>query len=509
MSGTLVRILVIILALGSICHAQTSKPVEPAKPQPSSTPQNACGCELPLPEELAIVNGVKIIPQNISAETQKRIQKLYETVIETRQRELDLQINSLLLRAEAKKRGVSTTKLLDLEIVSQTKEPSEADAQALFEKEKSRLGGTEFSRIKGEIISYLREQRQSELAGLFAKRLRSAAQMNLTGLAVSPPLSDADRARVFATVNGKTITSADIEKSLRPLIFQTQQQVYEWRLQEVNVQINDMLLAAEAQKKSLAPSALLNEVTTNVVAITDAEAQKFFEQNKERINGEFAGVKDQIVIYLKEQAQKKARAAFAQQLRAGASVKVFLIAPEPPIYEIAVDDQPARGNPNAKVTFIEFTDFECEACGKIVEVSDRLFAEYGDRVRFVVRDYPLTQHTFAFKAAEAAEAAREQGKYWEYAAILSRSRQALQIEKLKEYASNLRLDRPRFDAALDSGKFADQISRDLSDGVEVGVSATPTIFVNGKRSAILTYENLKAMIEEALKQAAPRAGQKP
>jgi protein-disulfide isomerase len=108
-------------------------------------------------------------------------------------------------------------------------------------------------------------------------------------------------------------------------------------------------------------------------------------------------------------------------------------------------------------------------------------------------------HANAFKAAEAAEAAREQDKYWEYTALLFRNQSALEVANLKQYATSLGLDRARFDAALDSGKFADKVRRDILDGDKVGVSGTPSLFVNGRRVNDRTYEGLKAAIEAALK----------
>jgi len=135
-------------------------------------------------------------------------------------------------------------------------------------------------------------------------------------------------------------------------------------------------------------------------------------------------------------------------------------------------------------------------------VLDRLLAEYGDRLRLVVRDFPLEMHAEARKAAEAAEAAREQGKYWDFAAILFRNQSALKPEQLKQYAQVIGLDRAKFDAALDTGKFAEKVERDMLDGQRVGISGTPTFFVNGRRAKEFTYEGLKAAIEAALK--APR-----
>jgi protein-disulfide isomerase len=125
--------------------------------------------------------------------------------------------------------------------------------------------------------------------------------------------------------------------------------------------------------------------------------------------------------------------------------------------------------------------------------------EFGDRVRLVMRDFPLSQHENARKAAEAAEAAREQGKYWEYAAVLFRNQSALGVDKLRQYATEVGLDRARFDAALDSGKFADKVQRDVIDGHKLGINGTPTLYINGKRVSDSSYESMKSAIEAALK----------
>jgi len=115
----------------------------------------------------------------------------------------------------------------------------------------------------------------------------------------------------------------------------------------------------------------------------------------------------------------------------------------------------------------------------------------------VARSYPLDQHKHAFKAAEAAEAAREQGKYWEYTALLFKNQKALEIDKLKEYASQLGLDRKKFDDALDSGKFTGAVKHDVAEGDKLGVDATPTVFINGKRVIDKTQDGLKSAIEAA------------
>jgi protein-disulfide isomerase len=156
------------------------------------------------------------------------------------------------------------------------------------------------------------------------------------------------------------------------------------------------------------------------------------------------------------------------------------------------------------VTIVEFTDFECPSCAFTQPILEEVVREYDGKVRLVARDFPLEQHAYAFKAAEAAEAAREQGKYWEYTALLFKNQKALTVDKLKEYATQLGLDRAKFDQALDSGKFASKVQRDLQDGIKIGVSSTPSVFVNGKRVKERTRESLKAAIEAALKDIAKR-----
>ncbi len=489
------------------------QPAAPARPQTAATTPAAstgaaddCGCEpAPLPAVVATVGAVKITPADFSPRTQAEIDQLKKEVVAARKNELNLQINSILLEAEAKKRGVTTTKLIEDEVIAKTVNPTDAEAQAYFNQNKARIEGQvgramQFEEVKQQIIEYLREERQQQRATQFAETLRAAYPVKVNVTQATPPATPAERARVFAVVNGRNLTSGDIEDSLRPLVYSVQQRIHQLRTRDIDLRINDMLLEQEAQKRGITSRALLEtEVGTKVPVVTEAQAQEFYNQNKDRLNGDFAQLKYQIIEYLQEQERNKLTAALADRLRRAAAVQTFLPAPAAPVYQIAVDDQPSKGNPNARVTVVEFTDFQCPSCAQAHPILERLAAEYGERVRFVVRDFPLAQHADARKAAEAAEAAREQGKYWEYAELLFRNQSALKVENLKQYATALGLDRAKFDAALDSGKFAEKVERDLLDGQKAGVAGTPTIFINGRRADDRTYEGLKALLDEALK----------
>lgn len=486
--------LLMMFVVGAPTTAQTSNSPSPA------VEVTDCGCEdKRLPDTLGVVNGVKITKQDLSPETRTRVEELQREVIDARKRELDLQIDSILLESEAKKRNVSTSQVLKDEVVAKVQEPTEAEAQSFYDQNKTRMQ-TEFKDAKADILKYLRYQRQQELARKLAERLRASAQLKVLDKPSAPPTSEADRTRLLAVVNGKQITAGDIETSLRPMILNVQEQVYALRKRDLELKINDTLLTQEAQKRQITSRALLDtEVSSKVPRVTEAQAQEFYNQNKERISGDFAQTKAQIIQYMQENREQEATLAFAQQLRRASVVQVNLNAPESPVFEISTEDQPIKGNAKASVTIVEFTDFQCPSCAQQHPVLDRIMSEFGNRVRLVVRDFPLSQHANAPKAAEAAEAAREQGKYWEYITVLFRNQSALQVDKLKQYASDLGLDRARFDAALDGGKFAEKVQRDVLEGDKLGVNGTPTLFINGKRVSDKSYEGLRATIEAALK----------
>jgi protein-disulfide isomerase len=458
-----------------------------------------CGCEIRLPSDvLALVGGVRISVEDVDERIKAQLDGLREQVIAARGRELDLQINSRLLDAEAGRRGVSATKLIDEVILAKVRAPTEAELQAFYEQNRQQIQA-EFKDVKGELAEYLLELRRREEAGRFAAELRAAAKVQVNVTEVGPPAGEAGRARMLAAVNGQSITAGDVEDALRPLVLRVQEQLYQLRQGELNLRINDTLLQQEAQRRRVTPAALLSaEIKARGRQVTEDDARKFYEENRARVSGDFAQVKAQIIEYLQSLEDRQVETAFAAELRRAASVQVFLTAPEPPVFTIAADDQPVKGDASAPVTVVEFTDFQCPSCAATQPVVARLLKEYAGKVRLVVRDFPLDKHADAFKAAEAAEAARAQGKYWEFAALLFQHQSALSVEKLKEYAARLGLDRKRFDAALDAGRFTDKVQRDLEDGRRLGVGGTPTLFVNGRRVTENSYESLKAAIEAAL-----------
>ena len=186
-----------------------------------------------------------------------------------------------------------------------------------------------------------------------------------------------------------------------------------------------------------------------------------------------------------------------------------------PVVQASADDDPSWGPADAPVTIIEFSDFQCPFCLRFWnQTLPQIKQEYQDKVRFVYRDFPLTGiHAWAQKAAEAAECADDQDKFWEYHDLIFANQNALSeqlntagldgvLATFKSYAADLGLDTAPFNDCLDSGKYTSEVQKDLQDGQSYGVTGTPAFFINGQLvSGAQPFANFKTVIDAALEEA--------
>ncbi len=352
--------------------------------------------------------------------------------------------------------------------------------------------------------AYLVGERQDQLSKALVARLRFTHKV-VMGVDVNTP--NLAPTAVLATVGVRSITLASLSERLKPIIYKLRLNSYFDQKPALDLIINDLCYWLKQTVRSVGPEEIVRkEVSDKVRPPTEAEITKFYEENKSRVKGEFDSVKNQIASYLQEQNRQRLEQDLSARLRKGADIRILLTGPEPPVQTISVDDDPSRGDANAPVTVVVFTDFQCPSCAATHPVIDDVLKSYGNSVRLVVRDFPLNRHANARKAAEAANAAHAQGKFFEYAALLFKRQNALDVGSLKKYATEVGLNRATFDAALDSGKYATEVTDDLKDGELYGVDSTPTIFVNGVSVSGLGADFLRAAIDRALTaaKAAPK-----
>lgn len=157
-----------------------------------------------------------------------------------------------------------------------------------------------------------------------------------------------------------------------------------------------------------------------------------------------------------------------------------------------------------KVTVVEFGDYQCPSCGQAHPVTKQLKEEYGDKITFVFRHFPLPMHQNAEAAAQTAEAAAAQGKFWEMNDKLFTTQSEWSdlgnpLDVFTRYASELGLDADRLRTEVEAKQYRDIIAADKADGTDLQVAGTPTFFVDGQQASRFDYNTLKGMIEDALK----------
>lgn len=472
---------------------------------PAATPAPVSGAVRPpaAPIQLVTINGQTITTNEFPAELRQQLDSLEDRIIETRKQILELQINTMLLEVEAKKRGISTHQLYELEVARRIPTPTAAQIKKFVDDNRSQFEGVDLATATPQISALMHDEMENRLADDLVSRLRKTNPVVMGVDINTPNLSDA---AVVATVAGQPLRAAVLNERLKPLIYDLRSAAYEAMRQKAEQMVDDLLLIAEANRRQIGPEQIIRtEISEKVRPPSEADVAKFYSENKARINGDLNSVRNQLVSYLQEEDRQRLEKQLSEKLRTGANIRWLITEPPQPVQLISVDDDPARGDLNASVTVVEFTDFQCPACAAMQPVLEEVLASYGNKVRFVVRDFPLAKHENARKAAEAANAAKAQGKFFEYASLLFKRQQALDVPSLKKYATELGLNRTRFDSELDRGIYADEVKHDMEDGEMYGIGSTPTIFINGIKLKVLSAEDLRAAIDRAAAAAAKTA----
>jgi protein-disulfide isomerase len=303
---------------------------------------------------------------------------------------------------------------------------------------------------------------------------------------------------VLATVNGQPLTEDEVRKSaadqFQALEREYQKNQHDLLENSLQTAIQDRLVEAEAKARGVSKDQLLAEIKP--ATVTDAEVAAFYEQNKAQIPRPKEEVAPQIKTYLEQQGQQKARQDFYSSLEKKYKVEIKM---EPERVEVAATG-PAQGPTTAPVTIVEFSDFQCPFCSRLIPTLDEVKKKYGDKIRLVFRQYPLPFHQNAQKAAEASLCANDQGKFWQMHDAMFGNQSALAVEQLKAKAAELGMNAEQFNKCLDSGQHVAAVAADQKDGSAVGVNGTPAMFINGRFiSGAVPIEKITSVIDDELR----------
>jgi protein-disulfide isomerase len=190
-----------------------------------------------------------------------------------------------------------------------------------------------------------------------------------------------------------------------------------------------------------------------------------------------------------------------QEIKALLKSRPAAAAGEPQNIVLNIDKAPFKGDKNAKLTLVEFSDYQCPFCARhVTQTLPQLEADYikTGKVKYVFYDFPLDFHKNAFKAAEAANCAGDQGKFWQMHDLLFQNQKALEANDINKYAKDLKLDMTKFDKCLSGGKYANEVKKDIEIGQKAGVKGTPSFFLG-----ITDPKDSNVKIVEVIKGAQP------
>jgi protein-disulfide isomerase len=300
---------------------------------------------------------------------------------------------------------------------------------------------------------------------------------------------------VVAIVDGKAVTRSDLERREGAKLLTAKDQYYKAQREALDALIDDALLEKQAQKENVTVQQLLEtHVTSKVKDPTEDQLEVYYEGVQ--TDQPFSAVRDKILESIRQHRIAKARKEYLNSLRNQANLEVLLASPS---VDVALGEAPTRGVQNAPVLVIEFADYECPYCQKIAPDLKRLQQDYAGKVLFAFKDFPLAMHKHAQKAAEAARCAGRQEKFWEYHDLLFQGSNALEIRQLKDYARELHLNQESFDKCLDSGETAATVKQDLEQGQKLGLSGTPSFFVNGHYfGGAASYSVIREIVDQQL-----------
>lgn len=318
----------------------------------------------------------------------------------------------------------------------------------------------------------------------------------LTLMLAGAVLYGGEKPRTAAAVGDAVITEEELNRAVGNRLMKIRTEEYNLRRNVLETLIEERLLAAEAARRKVTVDQLVTTEVDGRVATPAAEQiQLFYESSKQRFGGMTPEeAMEQISANMRAAAVAKRRAEFVASLRSASRVNVLLEPPRTVVEAVG----PSRGAPNAPVTIVEFSDFECQFCSRSVATIKKLEEKYGDKLRVVYRDFPLENHRGAPRAAEAAHCAGEQEKFWEMHDKLY-SKQGVTEGDIRKYAGELALNGERFEQCLQSGKYTATWKASHAEGTRLGVVSTPTFFINGRMvPGAAPVEHFSRMIDEEL-----------
>ena len=477
--------------------------------------QEDCGCDVPPPSGPQLwgtVNGIKIYDTEFKGILAPQIDPLLQKLKDLRVQGLDLLILSRILELEAKAAGSNRLDFISKNVDSKLKNPTDAEINAWIEKNPPPNPAEKTNATYRQSVAVILKdlKRQEEIKAL-AESLKKSHRLTLI---TNANTADAEGQRVLAVLDEAPIRRTDLDEFLKGQFYDLKKQIFEIRRQALDRKIFLILLEAEAMRQNLTIQVLVNrEILDKAPMATTEQVEKFYNDNRPQIPQPLEQVRGNIANYLRQEAIKQQEQRLSQEYAKKAAIQYSLPGIIEPVYKINTQGRPSKGSASAAVTIIEFSDYQCPFCARIQPVIHQVLDLYPGKIRLVAREFPIVGHAYSRKAANAALSAHAQGKYFEYTALLYQNQLDLSESNLIKFAQAVGMDVARLKAELAEGKHERAIDEDVDEAKRVGLTSTPTFYINGRKLEILSLDGFKQAIERELatvaKPSGPRAGNSP
>lgn len=285
-----------------------------------------------------------------------------------------------------------------------------------------------------------------------------------------------------AKIGGDIVTEGELYKGIESDLYEAEMKVYEIKMSKLKGLILEKMMDKDPNKKGLSNDEYLDKYITKNVAISKKDIEKFIEERqipKEHINDQ---MRDRVQKFLEMEKKKDAVEAWIAKQTTNSPVEVYFAKPARPMFDVKVGDAPYTGRVDAKVTLVEYSDFQCPYCAKGSDIIHDLQKKYGDKLKIVFKNYPLPFHNHAKVAAEAGLCANEQNTkyFWKLHDYMFKNQDKLDQDNLVKAGAEIGLNKDQFEKCITSHKYQQKVEESVAEGQEIGVKSTPTFFINGQ-----------------------------
>ncbi len=314
-------------------------------------------------------------------------------------------------------------------------------------------------------------------------------------------VKDAPKPGILAKINGKDITEDMLIGDAKMDFFEIKKREYDLRKERLNKLMVEELVGSEAKKANQSVDEFIEKsVVKGEIKVSDADYEKFVKERrvpKDQITPE---IKKRITTFMQTQKRQDLVDAYVAKLTQSNPVEVYFQKPRMDV-KVEIGNSPTHGNKDAKVTVVEYSDFQCPFCAKGADVVTEIKKKYGNKVQVAFKHFPLPMHPEARPASEASMCVNEQSaeKFWKFHDVLFKDQKKMSEADLEAHAKAVGANVDKFKECVKSKKYADFVQKDMDAGEKIGVRSTPTFFVNGQMVAgALPFAQFQEMIDEEL-----------